>query len=137
MSDKDDRRAAQRHRCGPPILVLLHLNRTLANLWSLAHDLSATGIGLHLPHPLQTHDPIFVHLRGWLPAPSTLHLRHTLDIGDHVILHLWRWLPEPPITTSARVIYATEYQDYTWRVGCAFESQLDPETLKKLLWPLV
>ena len=102
-----ERRATRRYRCGPATLVIVSLATSSTNVEAWAHDMSELGIGLKLPYPL--------------------------EVGAVVMLRLSARRPVGPLNIAARVAHATAQEDGAWRVGCAFEQRLDPETLEALL----
>jgi hypothetical protein len=104
---RQEYRAAKRYCCGrAPVLVHVLLEPEDREAW--ASNLSETGIGLNLPYRLEVGSAVVLRLRGgWWPAKS--------------------------VSMPARVIHATEQEDGTWQVGCAFERRLDAETVEALL----
>jgi hypothetical protein len=98
--------AAKRHD-SRSILVHLELPERPAGLEVWAYDLSESGIGLNLPHPLELGSAVVLDFRGWMSA---------------------QW-----VTMSARVVHATKQDESTWRIGCQFERRLDRKTLQALL----
>jgi hypothetical protein len=101
---KTDRRRAKRYRCGPATLVPMQLAGTSLRVDAWACNLSEGGIGLNLPYPLELGTAVVLKLRG----------RRTT-------------------TMPARVVHTTEQDDGMWRIGCAFDRPLDPDTLEGLL----
>jgi hypothetical protein len=100
------RRTAVRYRCALATSGWLSLpSGDTLETWIV--NLSAAGIGLSLPHPLELGMALVVHLRG--PA---------LGAG---------------LALPARVIHATPEDEGSWRVGCAFDRRLNAETLTALL----
>jgi hypothetical protein len=104
-----ERRATKRYPCGPTPSVLLHLRESSAIVEAGACNLSEGGIGLNVPFPLEVGIIVMLQLRG-----------------QQVV---------GPVLLLARVIHAAPQSEGTWRVGCAFERRLDPETLEALLAP--
>jgi hypothetical protein len=100
------KRLAQRYRC--PLATLGRLSfadGTAEEAW--AHNISESGIGLNLTHPLEAGTNVLVRLRGSSRNGA--------------------------VALPARVVHATQELDGSWRVGCAFESKLQPEVLDALL----
>jgi hypothetical protein len=102
-----DRRAAKRYRCGLATLVPMHVDESSPAAEAWACNLATGGISLNLPHPMEAGTTSVVRLSGQQPVVS--------------------------MTMRARVVHSTEQIDGTWRIGCAFEKQLDLEMLEALL----
>jgi hypothetical protein len=100
------RRVAPRYRC--PLATLGRLtfpDGTTEEAW--AHNLSETGIGLNMNHPLEAGIKLVIRLKG-TESPVTL-------------------------TLPAQVVHSTQELDGSWRIGCAFESKLTPDKMDALL----
>jgi hypothetical protein len=102
-----ERRAAVRYRCGPAALVTVHLPGASARLEAWACDVSDQGIGLNLLDPVEVGMPV------------------VLLLGDQQLT--------AAIELTARVMHATQEDGGLWRIGCAFDRPLDPETLSMFL----
>jgi hypothetical protein len=100
------RRTAVRYRCALATVGRLELaDGGILETWIL--NLSETGIGLNLPHPLEAGTPVVIHLRG--PAAGAT------------------------VALAARVVHATPEPDASFRIGCAFVERLKPDALAALL----
>lgn len=99
------RRKAERFRC--PIATLGKLSSGETNLDIWCKNLSITGVGITLSHPLEIGTDVVIHLKG-------TDLRASFR-------------------KPSRVAHATQEIDGTWRIGCEFISPLTDEELDSLL----
>jgi hypothetical protein len=99
------KRGSNRFRCG-----LATLGKVFAPAGEVfeicVHNVSHTGIGLDVPHPLKEGQDITVRVR--------LQNSRTLEL-------------------PARIIHSTEQVDHSWRIGCAFHEPISNEVLDSLL----
>lgn len=100
-------RVSRRYRCAPATLGKVLFSEGEEPLQAWAHNLSVTGVGLNLDRPLDAGTMITIRLRGGVS--------------------------HPPLVVPARVMHATQEMDGTWRIGCEFERELDPDELETLL----
>jgi hypothetical protein len=102
-----ERRGAIRFPCGDGGAARLVVRHGPDARWARPHDVSRTGVGLLLAHPVELGAALTVRLR---PQP------------DRVTRSL-----------TATVVHALAGVDGTWLVGCTFERPLTAEELEQFL----
>lgn len=100
-------RQSQRHRFTLATSGKLHFPSSGRSVYAWVSDLSASGVGLTLPVPLDEGTELVLHLRS--------------ARGKSV--HQW----------AARVVRATREGDDAWHIGLAFCKKLAPDVLDSLL----
>ena len=92
-----ERRAASRYACGPAKIARVIVSQRRESRWARVRDISAAGIGLHLPAAVAG--------------------------GEFILLHL-NCRPTAQAFLLAEVAHATPQPDGTWAVGCRFDNLL-------------
>jgi hypothetical protein len=101
------RRATVRYRCAPATLGRLFIANSYQSLQAWVLNLSVTGAGLLLNHPVESDSWVLIELES--PTTSL-----TLEV-------------------SARVAHATLQSDGSWLLGCAFARPLSNDELDAML----
>jgi hypothetical protein len=101
------RRTSVRYRCSLATLGRLFFPSTGESQDAWVQNLSDCGVGLNLNQPLEVDTAVLIRLTGT-----------TKDVT---------------LKLPARVAHSTREVDGSWRVGCEFQSKLNPEVLEALL----
>ncbi len=134
-------RTQKRFRCREQKLVKVAVRPTFQSFSALVHDVSASGIGFVLQHPLELGTVLALQLKGGRPGTSLVRTAKVVHLRRHLPVKNAPWSRKKPFlkVLLSYLSPAQEQkeadQDFVWLVGCRISPPLTREELEGFAGP--
>jgi hypothetical protein len=135
-------RIQKRHRTRANNVVRLAVRPTFQNITALVHDVSSSGIGFLLDHPLEPGTSLVLQLRGGRRGTSLVRTAKVMHVRPHLPVKDAPWVKKKPLLKVLFSFLSGEAEqkpagsNYIYLIGCRLTPPLTEEEIESLCIPL-